>query len=121
MEKMDAHSFTEKEYALHPFTKYVVLEEPDIVGFLAYTTLYEKYEIEYLYVEETYRKKGYGEKLLSFLIEEAIKNKAENITLEVESQNIAALSLYQKMGFEIAAIRPHYYKDGDGYLMLRKL
>ena len=41
------------------------------------------------------------------------------ITLEVKSHNEAAVSFYQKFGFEIDRKVPNYYEDGsDAYVML---
>ena len=43
----------------------------------------------------------------------------KNITLEVKKDNIVALKLYKKMGFEEKAIRKNYYNGIDGILMER--
>lgn len=121
MKKMEDMPYGENEYKAHPFTHFLFLEEEEIIGFLCYTKIYERFEIEYIYVEEKYRKKGYGYKIMNYISEEAKQSRAENITLEVSVENKNAIKLYQKCGFKIVAVRKGYYKGTDGYLMLRKL
>lgn len=43
-----------------------------------------------------------------------------SLTLEVNTQNKAAIDLYTRNGFEIDAVLPGYYPDGDAFRM-RKL
>ena len=48
-----------------------------------------------------------------------VKEEGLGITLEVKSHNEAAVSFYQKFGFEIDRKVPNYYEDGsDAYVML---
>jgi ribosomal protein S18 acetylase RimI-like enzyme len=39
------------------------------------------------------------------------------IRLQVRQSNLAAIRLYQKLGYAIVGDLPHYYVDEDGYLM----
>lgn len=106
----------------HPFSKYVLLEEyGDIIGFMNYSKIYDRLELEYIYIVEKYRRKGYASKFIDFLIEIGIKEKALNITLEVSEINNSAIGLYKKKGFEIVAVREKYYNNNNGYVMLRKM
>ena len=45
----------------------------------------------------------------------------DNITLEVNINNINAIKLYEKYNFEKVAVRKGYYDGVDGYLMERKM
>ena len=67
------------------------------------------------------RFRGYGSKLLNFIVEMIRKNGCVNITLEVNSTNVAAINLYNKLGFEVVAVRKKYYGENDGYLMKKDL
>ena len=42
-------------------------------------------------------------------------------TLEVRRSNVAALRLYERLGFDVAAVRPNYYTDPeeDGLILWR--
>lgn len=75
-----------------------------------------------VYVRKTHRRQGFGQKLMEALIAELVKNKEiEKIDLNVNASQISAVSLYQKLGFEIAGTLHKELKvDGkyyDEYLM----
>lgn len=100
----------------NPFGKYLILEENlQIIGYIYYSDIYERAEINQFEVQVISRNCGNGTKLLKNLIELVDKN----ITLEVKKDNIVALKLYKKMGFEEKAIRKNYYNGIDGILMER--
>lgn len=103
---------------LNEFQKIIVYDDEFIKGVLVYELIYDRIEIDYIIVDENYRKKSISSKLIEYLIE---NNSVENITLEVSKNNIAAINLYKKYGFEVVAVRKNYYKDQDGLLMLKKL
>ncbi len=86
----------------------------EIVGFLDYSVMYEKIEINYIFVINEYRKKGIAYNLIKYVID---NYDFENITLEVNINNISAINLYKKLGFNIIGIRKKYYNGVDGYLM----
>lgn len=95
----------------------VIFNNNKILGFVIYSEIYEICEIIDVFVKEKYRKNGYASKMLSEVIE---KNKNRSITLEVNSTNVPALELYNKLGFEKVAIRKGYYNGVDAYLMRKK-
>ncbi len=100
----------------NPFGKYLILEEDSqIIGYIYYSDIYERAEINQFEVQVINRNCGNGTRLLKNLIELVDKN----ITLEVKKDNIVALKLYKKMGFEEKAIRKKYYNGIDGILMER--
>ena len=88
-----------------------------IVGFLDYSVIYDRLEVNYIFVKEKYRRQHIAYRLLSYIID---NYSYENITLEVNINNIKAINLYQKLGFKIIATRPNYYNGVDGYLMERR-
>ena len=64
-----------------------------------------------LAVHPDYRARGYGKRLLSEIVEYAVKKGARFATLEVRQSNYVAKSLYNSMGFEIVGVRKNYYRD----------
>lgn len=105
-----------------PFINYYVCEiNEKIVGFICYSIIYERVELNYIYVDVAFRKQHIGSQLMNLLIEDAIKHKCINITLEVDENNIAGLNLYKKYGFKVQALRKNYYCDSDALLMMREL
>ena len=104
------------------FTKYFIyVEKSNIIGYVNYYDLYDRFELSYIYVLENSRKKGIASKLLSYLIDIGKKKEIDNITLEVNSNNEEAIKLYTKYDFKEVAIRPKYYDGIDGLLMERKM
>ena len=51
-----------------------------------------------------------------------IQESVKLVTLEVRKENIPAIELYKKFGFEIVTTRKNYYQNQeDAYLMGRRL
>ena len=106
----------------NPFARrieYVI--DDKIVGFLDYSFIYDRMEIDNFSVLEEYRNMGIGSKLMGHLISIAIGLRAVNITLEVRRSNDVAIKLYKKFGFREVALRKFYYGDEDGILMEKQV
>jgi RimJ/RimL family protein N-acetyltransferase len=75
---------------------------------------YNKIFIQYLYVDEKYRGKGYGKIAYKMFIPYLFKHyDLHKITLEVLSTNIVAKNLYEKLGFIYEGKkREEIYKKG---------
>lgn len=87
-----------------------------IKGIIVYDYIVDRLEIDYIVVDEKYRNNGIASNLLSYLIEKYNCG----ISLEVKSNNEAAIKLYEKHGFYKAAIRKKYYGNIDAILMIRE-
>lgn len=98
---------------INPFRKYLVYEDKAI---LVYSLIYDRLEIDYIYVKEEYRGNG----IASILLEYLFKKHGYSCSLEVRVDNKEAINLYKKFNFEIVTIRKNYYKNVDAYLMIRK-
>lgn len=97
------------------------IEEDEVIGYLNYSLIYDRLEIDDFLVEVKRRNKGIGSKLLSYLVVIAINNHVVNITLEVRKSNEVARELYKKFGFREVALRKFYYGDEDGILMEKQV
>ncbi len=95
--------------------EYFIDEES--VGYLEYSLIYDRMEIDNIKVLEEYRGQGIGTKLMAYLVSLAIDYKVDNITLEVRVSNDIARNLYKKFGFREVALRKYYYGDEDAILM----
>lgn len=62
-------------------------------------------------VHPDYRGHGLGQRIMEALIREARDRNLRHMTLEVRAGNEPAISLYKKLGFRMAGIRPGYYQD----------
>ena len=56
--------------------------------------------------------------LLLHTLRSAIANRATSATLEVRAANTGAQRLYHQFGFVPAGIRPGYYADGEGAVIM---
>ena len=95
--------------------------DEQIIGYLDYSLIYDRIEIDNFFVNEGNRGQGIGKKLLSYLVFIAINNHVINITLEVRMSNEVAKSLYKKFGFREVALRKFYYGNEDGILMEKQV
>jgi len=100
-------------YSENPFRKYLLYDDK---GILVYSQIYERIEVDYIFVKEEYRNNGIASELINYFL----KKEEPDVSLEVKCDNIAAINLYKKFGFEIVATRKNYYNGLDGYLMVRK-
>jgi [ribosomal protein S18]-alanine N-acetyltransferase len=64
-------------------------------------------------VREEFRTVGFGRRMLEHLMERAAAGVSEAF-LEVRPSNLAAIRLYQRLGFEQIGIRRGYYQAPDG-------
>ncbi len=104
------------------FSKYFIyMEKSNIIGFVNYYDLYDRFEIVNIEVLEEFRNKKIASNMMDHLIKIGQEKKIINITLEVRIDNIYALRLYRKYGFKEVAKRENYYDGIDAFLMERKL
>lgn len=115
------NSFISKDYILNeinnnPFAKILVLKEAsEVIGYIYYSDIYERAEINQFEINSFHRNCGKG----NYLLKKMIQIVEKNITLEVKEDNFTAIALYEKNGFIKKAIRKGYYQGIDGILMER--
>ena len=101
----------------NPFGRYLLyLDNNEIIGYLYYSDIYDRIEINQIEVKNIHRKSGKATSLMHKLID----NTKKSITLEVNKNNTPAINLYKKFNFNEVAIRQGYYNGVDGILMERK-
>lgn len=129
MECFDKEAFTKQQIA-NLLTNYnsvslVAKINDKIVGFIIGMLYIERTalagHILTIDVSTAYRKKGIAQKLLQE-IEKIFKEKgAKTCHLEVREDNIAALRLYQKLGYKKVARLKGYYRDANGIYLRKSL
>ena len=101
----------------NPFARiFVYFVDNKIVGYIYYSVIYDRIELNQIEVLFEYRNKGIATILMEKLLAEAL-----DITIEVRIDNEIAINLYRKFGFEKVAIRKGYYNGVDGILMERRV
>lgn len=102
---------------LHRIEYYI---EDESIGYLEYSIIYDRMEIDNIFVLEKYRNMGIASSMIEYVINIYEKNNLKNITLEVRVSNHNAINLYKKYGFYEVGIRKYYYGDEDGILMEKR-
>jgi [ribosomal protein S18]-alanine N-acetyltransferase len=84
-----------------------------VVGFSLYRSIAQDAELLLIAVGPRSQHRGVGRQLLRIFVENARKNGAERIHLEVRDGN-PAVRIYEAAGFEQANRRRNYYRGRDG-------
>ncbi len=112
------YSFSEKEFSTDPFLKILIFEDDNLIkGFLLYSEIYDRIEINQIEVLTKYQQKHIASSLMKYLIIIAKEKQLSNITLEVKKNNYKAINLYHKYKFVEVAKRKGYYNGVDAILM----
>ena len=102
-------------------SKYIVVKDDEkIIGFAGIWISPIDVEITNIVTKKTERKKGIGTLLLEKLIEMARETGRDNISLEVNENNITAIKMYEKNGFKVIGIRKRYYNGKDNAIIMTK-
>jgi [ribosomal protein S18]-alanine N-acetyltransferase len=80
-----------------------------IAGFLVARLVAPEWELENIVVAPAARRRGIGRQLLDALLTTTCKTNRSSVFLEVRESNVAARSLYEKLGFQQTGRRPAYY------------
>ena len=89
---------------------YVACLNNKIVGYMGLSKIVGEGYVTNIAVLPEYRRLGIGEKILGYVIDNT-KAELEFISLEVRVSNIAAISLYEKFGFERTGLRKRFYTN----------
>ncbi|MDQ3349043.1 MAG: ribosomal protein S18-alanine N-acetyltransferase [Acidobacteriota bacterium] len=93
---------------------YVVkLQDGRVVAFCACWLVVDEVHINTLAVEEGERRQGIATALLEHVLADLAAAGATHATLEVRRSNAAALRLYERLGFAVAAVRSRYYSHPE--------
>ncbi len=88
---------------------YVFESEGDVVSFVVMTVVAGEGEILTIATDPAYQKKGLARALLEQVISYLRGEGAESLFLEVATDNVAAIRLYEACGFVKAGRRKAYY------------
>lgn len=97
-----------------------------LVGFVLARLAAGEGEILTLAVSRTHRRQGLGRSLMDAVLRRLHGERAEELFLEVDETNAAAIALYKRLGFNEVARRAGYYehegrKRSDAIVMRRDL
>ena len=116
---VDGASFTnpwtramyESEFLNRETSRLYVLRDAEhpVAGYCAAWFVSGEVHINNIAVLPECRGRGYGSALLARVLEEGGAAGHSRATLEVRRSNDAARRLYERFGFHVAGVRPHYY------------
>ena len=106
---------TIKKYIEDEYNKVVIIKnDKSIIYFLL------EPEIDIIFIAVYPYNNGYGNKLLSYLFNEAKNNNVNSIKLDLHEKNIIAKNFYIKNGFKEIAIRKKYYNNEFNAIIMEK-
>ena len=100
----------ETNFNNNPYCKYIAYIDKELVGYIYYSLIFDRLEIDYIFIKEDERRKGIATKLFNYLFK-------YNLPI---TKNIKAINLYKKLGFKEVSIRKNYYGEEDGILMEKR-
>jgi len=96
----------------------VALMDGVVVGFAGVLIQVGEAHVTNVAVDPVHRRRGIARALLLHTLRSVISMGATAATLEVRAANVGAQRLYHQFGFSPAGIRPGYYADGEGALIM---
>jgi ribosomal-protein-alanine N-acetyltransferase len=84
-----------------------------VAGYMGFWKAVDEAHITNMAVRPEYRRQGLARTLAQSVLKQARELGCVRATLEVRPSNLAALSLYESLGFTGVALRPRYYVDNE--------
>jgi len=96
---------------------FVAIFQNKVVGYLGLFDCGDDENIIGIAIEKQFQNRGIGTKLIEKGASFARKNKKKSLSLEVDENNLKAISFYKKNKFVVTNVRKNYYKNSDAYIM----
>lgn len=108
----------------NPRTEAYVMEKGGrLVGYYVCWHVAGESSLNNIAVASSFRKQGFGRRMLDHFYQRARECESEKLFLEVSTKNRPALTLYEEEGFHILRRIHHYYvkEQADAYSMMRSV
>ncbi len=114
-----AHAFPWSEQTLasnqgERYRNYQLSVDGEMAAFAITQVVLDEATLFNIAVDPAYQRRGLGRALLEHVIDEVEKLGVVTLWLEVRASNVAAIALYESVGFNEATIRRNYYPTTDG-------
>lgn len=116
-QRSHAFPWSEKTFVSNQGDRYFNLRldvDGEMAAFAVTQVVLDEATLFNIAVDPAYQRKGLGRQLLEHLISELEKRDVFTLWLEVRASNIAAIALYESLGFNEATIRRNYYPTKEG-------
>ena len=100
---------------------FVLKENNEVIGYYDVWYMFDDADLNNITVKKEYQGMKYGELLLRDCIQKCKDRNVDLLHLEVRIDNVRAINLYKKLGFEEVRIRKGYYAGIDGVDMVKGL
>ena len=101
----------EKCFRLENYRFFVAEGAPGPVGYVGLMQCADEGDVVTLAVLPECRRQGIALSLMQTVLDEAEKSGIRCLFLEVRVSNLAARSLYERIGFSVVGLRPDYYES----------
>lgn len=99
---------------------YLAKYKNDYIGYIGYEICFDGINLLKICVKKEFRNLGVAKLLMQKMFETAKLHALNKIFLEVDSENIDAINLYESLGFKTEYSRHKYYKNGNDALIMFK-
>ncbi len=109
------------------YSNHVLTLNNNIIGYAFIAMAGEQADLLTIAIKPTAQRQGYGRQLMKHLIKVLKQYNVSELFLEVRISNVAAIALYQQLGFKEVNIRRQYYQTAnnigreDAKVMMLKL
>jgi len=93
---------------------WLLIEDENIMGYAIMSIGAGEAHILNICIDKTVQRKNYATILMEHMLSISIKRNSESCLLEVRPSNLAALALYDKLGFTEVGVRKNYYPANQG-------
>lgn len=116
-QRSHAFPWSEKTFASNQGERYFNLRldvDDEMAAFAITQVVLDEATLFNIAVSPAFQRRGLGRALLEHLICELEQKQILTLWLEVRASNVAAIALYESLGFNEATIRRNYYPTADG-------
>jgi ribosomal-protein-alanine N-acetyltransferase len=113
-----ADHFIDELHSPHSFPLAAVTGGGSVVGFICPFLVLDEGHILDVVVGSTHRGGGIGRLLVETALVMLRDHGAVRVSLEVRVSNVAAISLYRRLGFVETGRRKRYYENGEDALLM---
>lgn len=97
----------------------VAVDGERIIGYAGAFLLAPDSDVQTIAVSPRDQGRGVGAILLTWLIEQAVAQGCRQMLLEVRSDNVPAIAMYERFGFVRISVRRDYYEHGIDAVIMR--
>ena len=96
--------------------------EGQVIGYVSLRFVGRQGDVNTIAIAKDFQRKGFGNQLLDWLLMTAKDLGVRELFLDVRADNLAAIEMYKKAGFDRIDIRRNYYDHSvDANVMRKKL